>query len=150
MKNNNLNRVIVSRGNMAFYMAAMVTEMQSIAFEDALYRGQHQPVVYSFMHAGYPCRMVVNAVALRELPEAAFLSGLRKAVSDAIGRVPLGMRGDLNEKVQFESGQYRFEFSITGYWCAKSPEDFFVEDPSQLPMGEELGRQVELRISFAV
>lgn len=149
MNVDNPNLVIIGRCNKAFYLGAVMAELQGVAFEDALYRGQHQPTAYSFMHAGYPCRMLVDAVALREQTEEAFPASLKKAVSDAIDHIPEGMCGDLNDQVRVDCGPYHFDFCITGYWCTKSPDDNLVEDPTMLPIGAQLGREVELRIGFA-
>lgn len=144
-----INRTIIMNCNKAFFISGMMSELQGVAFEDALYKGQHQPTAYPFMHAGYPCRMIVDVVALREMEGAEFLNNIKKAVDGAIDRIPLGICGDLNDRVRVESGPYRFEFGITGYWCTKSPDDDLVEDPTGFPVGEHLGREVSLRISLA-
>lgn len=142
------NEVLVARCNRAFFMAAMVAELQCVAFEDAAFCGQHRPMTYDFMHAGYAGRMTVDATDL--YGEETFLQDFARAVEHVAEHIPAAIAGDRNERVLVDHGQYRFRFRITGYWAGKSPDGGVVEDPTTLPMGENLGRAVELKIMFAV
>ena len=140
--------VLIARCNRAFFQAAMVAELQSVAFEDAAFLGQHRPRTYDFMHAGYAGRMTVDATDLHG--EESFLQDFSKAVEHVAEHIPAAVAGDRNERAMVDHGQYRFRFRVTRYWAGRSPDDGMVEDPMQLPMGENLGREVELKIMFAV
>lgn len=146
----NRREVIIFRDNWAFFTGAMIPEVQtSTFFEEALYHGQHAPVSYGFAHAGYPCRLVIDAVDLSNTE--VFLSDLHKAISHLADRIPSAITGTRNEQVLVVDGRYRFQFQIVGYWCRQSLDDEDpVEDPTMLPEGECLGRQVKLRVGLAV
>lgn len=145
-----VNLRTILRCNEAFFIASMMCELQGHLFEAALYEGQHQPATYPFMHAGYACSMTVNAIALRNQGETPFQTDLMKAVGEAVDRIPSKpFAGDLNDKMQFECGPYRFEFCITGYRPSRFPEEDFVPDPMVFPRGTPLGRRVELRVAYA-
>ncbi|GEM_PF-3585666 len=142
------NLVVLSRCNKAFFDAALVSEMQSVVFEEAVYNGQHHPTEYSFEHAGYLCHMLVDASKL--CGQESFQTNFHKAINHVARSIPGAVSGELNERVMIDYGPYRFQFDITRYWSCKSPDDDLVEDPALLPVGECLGREVELRIGFAV
>lgn len=142
------HEVLIAKCNRAFFRAAMVAELQSVAFEDAAYCGQHKPMTYDFVHAGYAGRMTVDATDLHG--EETFLENFSRSVEHVAEHIPAAIAGDLNERAMVDHGQYRFRFRITGYWAGKSPDGAMVEDARQLSIGENLGRAVELKIMFAV
>ena len=140
------HEVLIARCNRAFFMAAMVAELQSVAFENAAFCGQHRPTTYDFMHAGYAGRMTVDATDLHG--EESFLSNFSRAVEHVAEHIPAAIAGDRNDRALVDHDAYRFRFRVTGYWAGKSPDGGTVEDPMQLPLGENLGREVELKITL--
>jgi hypothetical protein len=140
--------LIVARCNHAFFAVAVVSELLAGTFEDVAYAGQRDPAKREFSHQGYHAVMRVDTTGLGR--EESFMTKFQKAVSNVAHRLPAAVEGDLNDRAQIGEDEYCFEFRITGYWSMTDPDRCIVRDPKDFPTGENLGRELQLRISYDV
>ncbi len=137
---------IIAAGNRAFFENVMPLELLNAVFEPTIRLAQQTSrIKYRSNCCGYDSVMMVKAV---DLKGETFLLNLHTAIEAFAALLPRLIMGELNDRIRTNLGLYRFEMDVTNTWLR--PVLDLAEMFGKLPVGAELGREIEFRISFAV
>ena len=144
----------VARDNHAFFFAAVGMALCSPSAKEALLRslydnGSMQYGIEQGEQSGY---LRIDSTDI--ISQCSHGSLAEKVHEGILGKVAMkipydGIKGELNEEAEVIQGIYKFSFKIIQYERDREHGFEMVDSPSSLPEDEQLGRLVEMKITFA-